>query len=227
MALPRAHPTMRGHLGSSRPMSRDPSHGSDREPAHDVLAAEAFAVPTADPELRTREARASGGSEWYRGAARHPGCRGVRDAGGQTCGWRRERWAAAGDPAPGGRAGGGRWGALGPPAAPPPLAERASKQFRNAPSPTRDGFSFSLWGVDGLGGGRSLGAPPSSRLSANCFRDFVEVVAVDLDHEPRRRPRHKLQLEGIRALRITQPRIEYGAAELLSDLRRALRAAAA
>jgi hypothetical protein len=31
-------------------MSRDPR--SNEEPAHDVLAAEAFAVPTADPELR-------------------------------------------------------------------------------------------------------------------------------------------------------------------------------
>lgn len=37
----------------------------------------------------------------------------------------------------------------------------------------------------------------------------------------------RLQLEGIRVLRVTQPRIEYGAAELLSDLSRALRAAAA
>jgi hypothetical protein len=34
-------------------MSRDPSERSDQEPAHDVLAAEAFAVPTADPELRS------------------------------------------------------------------------------------------------------------------------------------------------------------------------------
>jgi hypothetical protein len=34
-------------------MSRDPSHGSIEEPAHDVLAAEAFAVPTADPQLRS------------------------------------------------------------------------------------------------------------------------------------------------------------------------------
>lgn len=33
-------------------MSRDPSQGSEPEPAHDVLAAEAFAVPTSDPELR-------------------------------------------------------------------------------------------------------------------------------------------------------------------------------
>ena len=32
-------------------MARDP-HGVDPEPAHDVLAAEAFAVPTADPGLR-------------------------------------------------------------------------------------------------------------------------------------------------------------------------------
>jgi very-short-patch-repair endonuclease len=37
----------------------------------------------------------------------------------------------------------------------------------------------------------------------------------------------KLQLAGIRVLRITQPRIESGTAELLSDLRRALLAAAA
>jgi hypothetical protein len=33
-------------------MSRDPR--SNEEPAHDVLAAEAFAVPAADPELRAR-----------------------------------------------------------------------------------------------------------------------------------------------------------------------------
>jgi hypothetical protein len=37
----------------------------------------------------------------------------------------------------------------------------------------------------------------------------------------------RLQLEGISVLRITQPRIEYAPAELLSDLRRGLRAAAA
>ena len=35
-------------------MSRDSSQRSDTEPVHDVLAAEAFAVPTADPELRAR-----------------------------------------------------------------------------------------------------------------------------------------------------------------------------
>jgi hypothetical protein len=34
-------------------MSRDPRHGSTQEPARDVLAAEAFAVPAADPELRS------------------------------------------------------------------------------------------------------------------------------------------------------------------------------
>jgi hypothetical protein len=33
-------------------MSRHPSQPRDHEPAHDVLAAEAFAVPSADPELR-------------------------------------------------------------------------------------------------------------------------------------------------------------------------------
>ncbi|HTX32426.1 MAG TPA: type IV toxin-antitoxin system AbiEi family antitoxin domain-containing protein [Solirubrobacteraceae bacterium] len=37
----------------------------------------------------------------------------------------------------------------------------------------------------------------------------------------------KLQLEGIRVLRVTQARIEFGTAELLSDLRRALPASAA
>jgi hypothetical protein len=34
-------------------MSRDLGQRRDQEPARDVLAAEAFAVPTADPELRS------------------------------------------------------------------------------------------------------------------------------------------------------------------------------
>jgi hypothetical protein len=34
-------------------MSRDPTERPDEEPAHDVLAAEAFAVPAADPGLRS------------------------------------------------------------------------------------------------------------------------------------------------------------------------------
>jgi very-short-patch-repair endonuclease len=37
----------------------------------------------------------------------------------------------------------------------------------------------------------------------------------------------KLQLEGIRVLRVTQPRIEYAPRELLNDLRRGLGAVAA
>jgi hypothetical protein len=37
-----------------RGMSGEPTQRVDEEPAHDVLAAEAFAVPTADPALRTR-----------------------------------------------------------------------------------------------------------------------------------------------------------------------------
>jgi hypothetical protein len=35
-------------------MSPDPTQRVEQEPAHDVLAAEAFAVPTADPDLRHR-----------------------------------------------------------------------------------------------------------------------------------------------------------------------------
>ena len=35
-------------------MSGEPIQRADEEPAHDVLAAEAFAVPTADPALRSR-----------------------------------------------------------------------------------------------------------------------------------------------------------------------------
>ncbi len=37
----------------------------------------------------------------------------------------------------------------------------------------------------------------------------------------------KLQLAGIRVLRVTQPRIEHGPGELVSDLRRGLAAAVA
>jgi hypothetical protein len=40
------------HLGSSVVMSRDPRQGADQESAHDVLAAEAFAMPAPDPQLR-------------------------------------------------------------------------------------------------------------------------------------------------------------------------------
>ena len=36
-------------------MSGEPRQRVDEEPVHDVLAAEAFAVPTADPELRRRQ----------------------------------------------------------------------------------------------------------------------------------------------------------------------------
>jgi hypothetical protein len=35
-------------------MSGEPRQRADEEPAHDVLAAEAFAVPTADPDLRRK-----------------------------------------------------------------------------------------------------------------------------------------------------------------------------
>ena len=35
-------------------MSLDPTQRAEQEPAHDILAAEAFAVPTADPDLRQR-----------------------------------------------------------------------------------------------------------------------------------------------------------------------------
>jgi hypothetical protein len=35
-------------------MSGEPTERADEEPVHDVLAAEAFAVPTADPALRSR-----------------------------------------------------------------------------------------------------------------------------------------------------------------------------
>jgi hypothetical protein len=39
-----------GHLKSSAAMA--PKHGTEDEEAHDVLAAEAFAVPAPDPDLR-------------------------------------------------------------------------------------------------------------------------------------------------------------------------------
>jgi hypothetical protein len=38
-------------------MSGEPRQRTDEEPAHDVLAAEAFAVPTADPDLRRQPVR--------------------------------------------------------------------------------------------------------------------------------------------------------------------------
>jgi hypothetical protein len=42
------------HLGSSAGMSGEPIERAGQDPAHDVLAAEAFAVPAPDPELRQR-----------------------------------------------------------------------------------------------------------------------------------------------------------------------------
>jgi hypothetical protein len=37
-----------------RAMALEPGRGAEQEPAHDVLAAEAFAVPAPDPALRQR-----------------------------------------------------------------------------------------------------------------------------------------------------------------------------
>ena len=54
------------------------------ESAHDVLAAEAFAVPARDPSLGARPGGAARRPHRDRRAARHPRRRGVRDAGGSA-----------------------------------------------------------------------------------------------------------------------------------------------